>query len=253
MNKIIVLGLCGALAACGGDDSTDNNVSVLPDESSIYDGVYTADNGDSFFYSKKEETSFVFSPPVRDDLGTPAGSNRLISFKPVEVGKNLLKAESLAKVDTGTTSLLYLNSDIDIELFENEINIVSMAGIDPDFGTEKVFYQNKRFEKLLNNQFIDIPNGVYKDFYNTDVTISDQTTLKTIYDSERDLLCDVTMRLVKSKYYYQAHQATIECDDTSHSINGDYVGVVYAANEQAIVALTKSDLSQTFRTSFALN
>ncbi|MGR6831140.1 hypothetical protein [Aliivibrio wodanis] len=249
MNKIIVLGVCGALAACGGDDFTDNNVSVLPDESSIYDGVYIADNGHSFFYSKKEETSFVFNPVNKGWVD----SERLISFKPVEVDNDLLKSENLAMVDSGNPNVLYINPNTEIKLFENKINIISMIGFDPDISFEKEFYKNKLFYKYLNEQFIDIPNGVYKDFYGTDVTISDQATLKTIYDSERDLLCDVNMHLVKSKYYYQARQASIECNDTSHSINGDYVGVVYTANEQAIVALTKSDLSQAFRTSFALN
>ncbi|HCE1977261.1 TPA: hypothetical protein NGS68_000527 [Vibrio parahaemolyticus] len=252
MKKIIVFGLCGALAACSGDDSTSN--TSVPDISSIYDGVYTTDNGDSLFYSKKEEVAFVFSPPVRDDLGTPSDSNRLISFKSLVTNQHFLKTNELAKVDAGNSSLLYSDTDVDIELSENEVNVISMKGIDPDFGNEIVFYENKQFTKIINNQYINLSDGVYGDFYNTDISITDnQTKLETIYDSERDLLCSVTAYLVKSKYYYQVTKSTISCDDASHSMNGDYTGVVYAANDRAIVALTKADLSQNFRKSFTLN
>lgn len=252
MKKFIVLGLCAAMTACGGEDSVDNDISVLPEKSSIYDGVYTADNGDSLFYSIKENVAFIYSPLVEDNLGTLASSNRLISFKSSEMSNNKLKTNEFSKIDVGNGNLLYSNANVDIDFTDNGVNIISITGEDPDFG-EKKFYQNKPFEKVLNDQVINIHDGNYKTQYGTPVTVHNNI-LSTIYDDESNLSCDVTMNLIKSKYYYQATHAVISCkDDPSHSINGDYIGVVYAANEQAIMALTKPDLSQSFRASFALN
>lgn len=254
MEKIIIFSLCTALTACGGSgDDLISNISV-PDTSSIYDAVYTADNGDSLFYSKKEKVAFVFSPPVRNELGTPSNSNRLISFKSLLTNGHFLNTNELAKRDAGNSTILYSDANVNIELFENEVNVISMKGVDPDDGIENVFYENKNFRKIINNQFINLKDGVVKDFNNKDIIITNnQTKLETIYDEEFNLLCNVTVHLAKLQYYYQTTQATISCDDASNSINGDYIGVVYAANDRAIVALTKADLSKIFRTSFTLN
>lgn len=248
MNKIIILGLCGALAACGGDDSKDNNVPALPDVSSIYDGVYSSVDGmDSLFYAKREDFTHLFF--FGDQVLTSA--NRLISFKAPLDGQSLLAKKIIKRHDTDF--YVFSDADVDIELFENEANIKLVSGLYDD-GLQRDFYKNEFFEKKPEEQIITLKDGVIKDAHDKNVTISaNQTRLETIYDDEVGLNCRVETNLTKFKFYYQAQQAKIICDDPDSEVNGDYDGVVYRTNDRAVVALAKTDFSRVFRTSFALN
>ncbi|HHP0488826.1 TPA: hypothetical protein ACRZ4F_005570 [Vibrio harveyi] len=248
MNKIIVLGLCGVLAACGGDDSTNNNVSVLPDVSSVYDGVYSSVDGmNSLFYAKREDFTHLFF--FGDQAST--GANRLISFKAPLDGQYLLAKKIVMRHDT--FFYVYSDADVDIELFENEANIKLVSALSID-GLQSDFYKNEFFEKKPEDQIITLKDGVIKDAHNKNVTISaNQTRLETIYDEEVGLNCRVETNLTKFKFYYQAQQAKIICDDPDSEVNGDYEGVVYRTNDRAVFVLTKTDFSSVFRTSFTLN
>lgn len=231
--KILFIIVPFLLSACGGDDSDSVNDTI-----SLNDGVYEDANGHSLFFKDDEAYLYVYKPPgPKYDGAYESSDNRAIEILNSYEDNVITKEFTNAQMGD---YFFYENADVQLTFSANTVN----ALIADENGV--AFYDNNVFTKNRSNFDFELLAKQFTDYDGNLITVTQENKLSMIY---RD--CNITSNIEKTSFYYRVNTATIECTDSSNFRNGMYSGVIYKANNSAIMILRNNDWM--FRTTFPLS